>query len=249
MLREGRAMRVAVVGGGVSGKAIRHALENAGTRVTMHSRRTGFDVLRDDAVAVLAGADAIVEASGRFTTGKKAATDFFTRSTRAISTAARAFGARHVLLSIVGCHLPEVRGYGYFAGKVAQEELARRMSPRLSLVRSTQWFELAGQNMERMRRGPISIIPSMRMRPVSLDAVAETVAQAVLSDDDGQTYEVAGPEVMTLWEMTARLPSLSARPVPLLIPTRWGLAFHRGALVPGDEVPSVGPTYAQWLRA
>jgi hypothetical protein avisC_07399 len=55
--------------------------------------------------------------------------------------------------------------------------------------------------------------------------------------------------VMTLWEMTAQLPSLSARPVPLLIPTRWGLAFRRGALVPGDDVPSVGPTYAQWLRA
>ena len=236
MLREGRAMRVAVVGGGVSGKAIRHALENGGTRVTMHSRRTGFDVLRDDAVAVLAGADAIVEASGRFTTGKKAATDFFTRSTRAISSSVR-------------CHLPEVRGYGYFAGKVAQEELARRMSPRLSLVRSTQWFEFVGQNVERMRHGPISLIPSMRMRPVGLDAVAETVAQAVLSDDDGQTYEVAGPEVMTLWEMTAQLPSLSARPVPLLIPTRWGLAFRRGALVPGDDVPSVGPTYAQWLRA
>ena len=242
-------MRVAVIGGGVSGKAIRRALENAGTQVTMHSRRTGFDVLRDDAVAVLAGADAIVEASGRFTTSKKVATDFFTRSTRTISAAAKAFGARHVLLSIVGCHLPEVRGYGYFAGKVAQEELARRMSPRLSLVRSTQWFEFVGQNVERMRHGPISLIPSMRMRPVGLDAVAETVAQAVLSDDDGRTYEVAGPEVMTLWEMTAQLPSLSARPVPLLIPTRWGLAFRRGALVPGDDVPSAGPTYAQWLRA
>ena len=87
------------------------------------------------------------------------------------------------------------------------------------------------------------------MRPVGLDAVAETVAQAVLSDEDGRTYEVAGPEVMTLWEMTAQLPSLNARPVPLLIPTRWGLAFRRGALVPGDDVPSVGPTYAQWLRA
>ena len=109
-------MRVAVVGAGASGEAIRRALESTGAQVSMYSRRTGFDVLRDDAVAVLAGADAIVEASGRFTTGRKAATDFFTRSTRAISTAARAFGARHVLLSIVGCHLPEVRGVRLFRG-------------------------------------------------------------------------------------------------------------------------------------
>ena len=116
-------MRVAVVGGGVSGKAIRRALEDAGAQVTMHSRRTGFDVLRDDAVAVLAGADAIVEASGRFTTGKKAATDFFTRSTRAISAAAKAFGARHVLLSIVGCHLPEVRGTAISPARLLKRSL------------------------------------------------------------------------------------------------------------------------------
>ena len=53
---------------------------------------------------------------------------------------------------------------------------------------------------------------------------------------------------MTLWEMTAQLPSLTARPVPLVVPTGWGLAFRRGALVPGDDVPATGPAYAQWLQ-
>ena len=118
----------------------------------------------------------------------------------------------------------------------------------MSLVRSTQWFEFAEQNMERMRYGPVSLVPSMRMRPVSLDSVAETVARAALSETDGQTYQVAGPEVMTLWEMTAQLPSLVAKPVPLVVPTGWGLAFRRGVLVPGEDVPAAGPTYAQWLQ-
>lgn len=102
--------------------------------------------------------------------------------------------------------------------------------------------------MKRMRYGPISLVPSMRMRPVSLDAVAEAVAQVALSEFDGQTCQIAGPHVMTLWEMTAQLPNLIARPVPLVVPTDWGLAFRRGALVPGDDVPSTGPTYAQWLQ-
>ena len=134
-----------------------------------------------------------------------------------------------------------MQGYGYFGGKCAQERLAQDLGKRMSLVRSTQWFGFAEQNMERMRYGPVSLVPSMRMRPVSLDSVADTVAQAALSETDGQTYQVAGPEVMTLWEMTAQLPSLVARPVPLVVPTGWGLAFRRGALVPGDDVPAVGP--------
>ena len=245
---EATVVKAAVVGAGDSGKAIKRALEATGAQVTLHSRRTGFDVLRDDGTAALSGADVIVEATGRFTTSKKVATEFFTRSTRAVSAAANALGARHVLLSIVNCDLPEVQGYGYFAGKCAQERLAQDLSKRMSLVRSTQWFEFAEQNMERMRYGPVSLVPSMRMRPVSLDSVAETVARAALSETDGQTYQVAGPEVMTLWEMTAQLPSLVARPVPLVVPTGWGLAFRRGALVPGDDVPAAGPTYAQWLQ-
>jgi len=122
---EATAVKVAIVGAGDSGKAIKRALQATGAQVTLHSRRTGFDVLRDDGTAALSGADVIVEATGRFTTSKRVATDFFTRSTRAVSAAANALGARHVLLSIVNCDLPEVQGYGYFAGKRAQERLKR----------------------------------------------------------------------------------------------------------------------------
>jgi len=105
-------VKVAVVGGGASGEAMKRALQAAGAQATLHSRRTGFDVLRDDAAAELSGADAIVEATGRFTTSRRVATEFFTRSTRAVSAAANTLGARHVLLSIVGCDLPQVQGYG-----------------------------------------------------------------------------------------------------------------------------------------
>ena len=76
-------MKVAIVGAGDSGKAIKRALQATGAQVTLHSRRTGFDVLRDDGAAALSGADVIVEATGRFTTSKRVATEFFTRSTRA----------------------------------------------------------------------------------------------------------------------------------------------------------------------
>lgn len=240
-------MQVAVVGGGLSGAAIQRALTDHGATAELFSRSTGFDVLHDDAPARLARADVIVEATGRFTLSRRSATDFFTRSTRAVAAAARASGARHVLLSVVGCDRPQVQGYGYFAGKVAQERVARAESPRLTVVRSTQWFEFAAQNLVRSAVGPFAFVPAMRIKPVALRAVADVVAECATGERHGDLHEVAGPEVTTLWELTQRLPDKRVRPVPLAIPTRYGRAFRDGALVPGDDVEVVGPRYDTWL--
>lgn len=240
-------MRVAVVGGGLSGTAIERALTARGATTELFSRSTGFDVLRDDATKRLGQADVIVEATGQFTTSAKVATDFFTRSTRAIAEAAQETGARHILLSIVNCELPEVQGYGYFAGKAAQERLAREVSERLVMVRSTQWFEFAGQNLDRMRFGPFALVPRMTIRPVALDTVAEVIADCALGQRAGSHHEIAGPDVTTLWEMTKQLPNKGVTPVPLPIPGRMGRAFHCGAMVPGKNADVAGPSFAEWL--
>jgi uncharacterized protein YbjT (DUF2867 family) len=161
-----------------------------------------------------------------------------------VGGAARVTGARHVLLSIVGCTLPEVQGYGYFAGKTAQEEAAREAGADLTIVSSTQWFEFARQNAERMRFGPVALVPAMRIQPVALDAVAAVVADVALGVRPGPVVEVAGPEAMTLWQMTRALDGTGARPVPLPIPGRLGRAFAGGALLPGPGVEVVGPRFA-----
>lgn len=242
-------MRVSVVGGGVSGAAIGRAVEGRGGSVTLLSRSTGFDVLRDDARVALRGADVIIEATGRFTTSRTAATRFFTGSTRAIGGAAEAVGAHHVLVSIVNCTLPEVQGYGYFAGKTAQEAVARSVSPRLTIVRSTQWFEFARQNLERMRFGPVALVPGMTIAPVALDAVAAVVADVAVGRRSAHDVEVAGPETTTLWRMTTALPESGVVPVPLPIPGRMGRAFRGGALLPAHETEIVGPTFSEWIDA
>jgi hypothetical protein len=217
--------------------------------VEVLSRSTGFDVLHDDAPARLREAEAIVEATGHFTTSRKVATDFFTRSTRAIAAAANASGARHVLLSIVNCDLPEVQGYGYFAGKTAQERTARTESKNLTIVRSTQWFEFAGQNLERMKLGPIAAVPGMTIKPVALDAFAAVVAECALGLRSGSTAEVSGPDVTTLWRMTMALAERRVIPVPLPIPGRMGKAFRDGVLLPGSHAEVVGPRFAEWRAA
>lgn len=242
-------MRAVVVGGGASGTAIRRALTDRGATVELLSRAAGFDILRDDAVTRLGDAEVIVEATGRFTVSRRAATDFFTRSTRAVATAARGSGARHILLSIVGGDLPQVQGYGYLAGKVAQERIAQRESPCLTIVRSTQWFEFAGQNLDRMKVGPWAFVPAMTIQPVALDAVADVIADVATGARVGVLHEVAGPEAMTLWDMTMQLPGKSVTPIPLRIPSRYGRAFRDGTLLPASDVDVIGPRYAEWLIA
>jgi hypothetical protein len=240
-------VRVAIIGGGISGKAIKRAIAARDATVELLSRSTGFDVLRDDLAERLGQADAIVEATGHFTMSKKVATDFFTRSTRAVAAAARTLGARHILLSIVNCELPEVQGYGYFAAKTAQERVARKESESLTVVRSTQWFEFAGQNLDRMKIGPTALVPSMTIKPVALDAVADVIAECAIGDRVGASYEIAGPEVTTLWSVTKQLPDKHVTPIPLRIPGRMGRAFRNGALLPGTGTEVTGPRFAEWL--
>jgi dTDP-4-dehydrorhamnose reductase len=241
------AVRVAVVGGGMSGRAIERALVERGATAKLFSRSTGFDVLRDDATRHLEQPDVIVEATGHFTMSKKVATDFFTRSTRTVAAAARAAGARHLLLSIVNCDLPEVQGYGYFTGKTAQERLARDESDNLTIVRSTQWFEFAAQNLDRMKLGPISLVPQMTIKPVALDAVAGVIAELATGHRSGTFCEIAGPEVTTLWDMTKQLPSKHVAPLPMRIPGRMGRAFRDGALLPERATEVIGPNFSEWL--
>ncbi len=240
-------MHVAVLGGGQSGEAIRQALVARGATVEVLSRSTGFDILTADAPARLGDAQAIIEATGRFTASRKIATDFFTRSTLATAAAANASGAHHILLSILNCNLPEVQGYGYFAGKTAQETIARAQSKNLTIVRSTQWFEFAGQNLDRMRLGPIALVPSMTIKPVALNAVAAVVADSALGTRTSSLIEVSGPQVTTLWKMTMEVPHRKVIPVPLRISSHMGQAFRDGALVPTNDAEVIGPRFDEWV--
>ncbi|MDJ0356299.1 hypothetical protein [Paenarthrobacter sp. PH39-S1] len=208
--------------------------------------------MHDDAAAALDGVEAVIEATGLFTTSRRVATRFFSSSTRAIAHAVRECQIdRHVLLSIINCERPDVQGYGYFAAKAEQERIARCVSEHLIIVRSTQWYEFAEQNLERFRLGPIALVPSMKIRPVALAAVAEVLADSALGAPPSSTVEVTGPDITTLWALTQQVRQHAhqhtPQPIPLPLPGRLGAAFRGGALLPADGVETVGPTLADWL--
>ncbi|MDO5051634.1 MAG: 3-beta hydroxysteroid dehydrogenase [Pseudoclavibacter sp.] len=245
-------MLIAVVGGGRSGAAIQRALAERDARVRMLSPSTGFDALRDDAARALDGADAVIEAAGRFTLSRRRAVDFFTRSSRALARGSlRAGVGRHMLLSIVGCDRPELDGYGYLAAKARQERVCLAERPDALVVRSTQWHEFAEQNLRRLRVGPFAAVPSMRIRPVALDAVASFLAECALGSTPDGRQEIAGPQTTTLWRLTRLLRRQRGAglplPVPVPAPGRWGRAFREGALLPGPQARILGPSPERWL--
>lgn len=240
-------MQVVLVGTGRLGGAVRDALDRRSVPTRPLSRATGFDVLTPDSSASLGEADVVVEATDLFTQHAQRAKDFFVRSTRTVNAAARRAGARHILVSIVHCEQPALRGNGYYAGKAEQERVARDEHEGLTIVRSTLWFEFARQNLDRMRYGPLAVVPAMRVQPVALDAVADVVADCATGERTGPLHEVAGPEVNTLWRMTTALPGRRGLPVPVPVPGRAGRALRDGTLLPGPDVEVVGPRFADWL--
>ena len=241
-------MRVAIIGSGRLGRVVHSALSVRGISAQFHSRSTGFDVLRPDATPHLGQVDVVVEATDVFTRDPDVAEDFFVRSTRAGRAAARTAGAsKHILVSIVNCEKPALHGNGYYAGKAEQERVARAENTNLTIVRSTLWHEFARQNLERLKFGLFAIVPAMTVQPVALASVADVVADCVVGDRNGSEYEVAGPEVTTLWRMTTALPNKKAVPVPVRAPGTAGRAFRDGTLLPVCEVEVIGPRFADWL--
>lgn len=240
-------MRAVIVGGGASGDMIQRACEVEGLQARRVSRSSGFDVTAD-ALPPLE-ADVVIEATNIVATGRKPCVEFFEQSARSVAHAAAQAGARHILLSIINTDQPAIQGYGYFAGKKAQEETARRLSPDLTIVRTTQWFEFGAQALQRNRFGPLGFVPGMRTKPIALESAAAVLAEAASGKRTGELIEVSGPEEMTLWDLVRRTPRpRGILPVPLFLPTGFGRAFRKGALVPNPGVEEVGPRLDDWLR-
>lgn len=244
--------RVIVIGTGRLAQAVARSVRAQGGDAVAVGRRQGVDVTRGVDLTPFVGEDgvaAVVEASGTTASGGQEIRRFFESSARHVAAGAAAVGAQaHVVVSIVGCE--RVAGHDYYAGKAAQEAAARAAATpgvRAVVVRTTQWFELARQMVDRLARGPVMVVPQMRVRPVSLDAVADVVGQVVLGTRARADTDLAGPGETTLAAMVRALQDRPALRVPVPLPGA-GRAARTGALLPGDDVERVGPTFRAWLR-
>jgi uncharacterized protein YbjT (DUF2867 family) len=242
-------MKIAVAGGtGCVGTHVAEALWDGGDEPIVLSRSTGVDITTGVGLdEVLQGVSAVIDVSNVSTLSRNASIRFFEQGTRQLLDAGERAGVtHHVALSIVGIDRVDS---GYYAGKRRQEELVLAGTLPASVLRATQFHEFAGQILNR-GRGPVALVPRLRMQPVAAREVARALVALARSTPVGLAPELAGPGVLELTDAAGRL--LKARGshrvvIPLRVPGKAGAAMASGALLPTGPGPRAVQTFAEWL--
>ncbi len=174
------------------------------------------DVTRDDQLAAaLAGSDAVVNLVGAFAGDLDALQG---RGAGRTAQLARAAGAKaFVQISAIGADAQSEVAYARTKGEGEAAVLAA--FPGATIIRPSLLF---GQDdaFTTMFAGLIAMLPALPvfgpqapLQPVFVDDAARAVA-AVLSDPaqhGGKTFEIAGPEVVTMLELHQRLAAAQGR--------------------------------------
>lgn len=246
-----------VGGGGFLGRYIAQELLAAGARVRVAQRdpRSAFflrplgglgqtqfvaaDVARPDTVTrAIAGSDAVVNLVGTFTGDLQR---IHVAGARAVAEAAAATGASALVhISALGADPGAASLYAQTKG--AGEAAVRAAFPAATILRPSTVFGREDQFVNRFA-GLISMLPvvpvlraNTRFQPVFAgDVAAATVA--ALRDPEahgGRTYELGGPDVMTMLELNQWIArTINRKPPFVSLPDAAGALL---AALPGGPV-------------
>lgn len=174
------------------------------------------DVTKPDSLAaVLAGSDAVVNLAGAFTGNLDALQG---QGAGCIAAAAKAAGAgAFVHVSAIGGDAQS--DVAYARTKAEGENAVRAEFPNATIVRPSlifgpddKFLMMFGGLVAGLPVLPV-FAPEATLQPVFVDDVAEAIANA-LSDPaahGGKTYELAGPEVLTMLELNQRIAAAEGR--------------------------------------
>ncbi|MGW0202862.1 SDR family oxidoreductase [Nonomuraea sp. NPDC003201] len=188
-------MKVVVVGGtGLIGSKVVAMLGEHGHEAVAAAPSTGVDTLTGEGLAeVLAGAQVVVDVSNSPSFEPAAVMEFFETSTGNLLAAEAAAGVgHHVALSVVGTErMPE---NGYFAAKIAQEQLIEKSGIPFSIVHATQFFEFVRAIAEEAADGDTVRIAPVRFQPIAGEEVAQAVGRVAVGQPLNGRVEVGGPD-------------------------------------------------------
>jgi uncharacterized protein YbjT (DUF2867 family) len=243
---------VAVFGGsGFIGRYVCEQLFKDGARVRVASRRpreayflqplatvgqwgaVRADVTNEESVrAAVRGASAVINLVGTFTGSLEAV---HVDGARNVANAAREAGAKSLVhVSAIGADVNAKSVYGRTKGE--GERVVREAFPGATIIRPSVVFGPEDNLTNRL--GAMSKLPVLpviaaerRFQPVYVKDIAKAIAAAALDPvtHGGQTYEIGGPQVMTMEDIYA----ISARS-----------AGRRPKLV---ELPDFASAFLSWF--
>ncbi|HTU74124.1 MAG TPA: NAD(P)H-binding protein [Trebonia sp.] len=243
-------MRVAVAGGtGVAGRQAVAALRGAGHVPVVLARSAGVDLVRGAGLAeALAGVDAVVDASNIAAQRTAVVSEFFEATSRNLMRAAAASGVSHIVaLSIIGIdRVP----YGYYKGKLRQEEVLRDSPVPVSILRAAQFHEFPWQYLG-LSSGRLVVVPKWRAQPVAAREVGGLLARLAVGAPVPMT-ELAGPRQERMADLLRQVIAAGGgrrRVLEVPLPGKTGRALARGGGLPGPGATLGTQTFTDWLRS
>jgi uncharacterized protein YbjT (DUF2867 family) len=246
-------MRIAIIGGtGTLGRQVAAELGRRGHEVRALSRSAPqyrIDLTTGDGLdAALAGCDTVVDASN--SRSARQATPILVDGSRRLLAAGQRAGVRHhVCVSIVGCELVPL---GYFQAKAQQERVVEQGQVPWTIVRATQFHELAAETLRAAGRWHVLPVPRAALQTVACAEVARAVADVAERDARRARVDVAGPELTdaralaTTWRSVTGTRALR---LPVPVPGRLGRALRDGALTAAQPDIRGVTTFREWLAA
>lgn len=242
---------ITVIGAtGLIGRQLVPLLRDAGHDVTASSRASGVDLLTgqglDDA---LVDAEVIVDVINS-ATPEDSAEAFFHQTAANLSAAAARAGVRHyVVLSIVGADEMAPKA-GYIRGKIGQEGAAATSGVPWTVVRATQFHELAEPITESLIDGDEVRAPAALIQPIDSSEVTAILARIAVNEPLNTIHNVGGPQKMSFSDMARAVLRHQSRTLDVLddpSATYSGLNIDYATLVT-DDAAELGTTrLVDWL--
>lgn len=243
-------MKLAIAGAtGTVGRHVTAAAERGGHEVVRMSRSAGIDIVTGVGLSTaLRGVDAVIDVASVASASTSTAVKFFSSSSTTLLASEKSAGvSHHIALSIAG--IDGFRG-GYYAGKLAQEDVVMSGPVAWTILRATQFHEFASQLLSQASFGPIALMPVGRLQPIAAAEVATALVQVAENTQLGRTADLAGPREESLVEMArGYLAATGVRRavIPLRAPGELLKALRDGSRLPAAGATLGTQTYAQWL--
>ena len=159
---------------------------------------------------------------------------------RNLVRAASQAGARHlVFISVVGADRIPVTSridramFGYFASKLAAEQVIAGSGLGWTTLRATQFHDLALLTVRQLARLPVVPVPAgWRFQPVDAGEVAERLVELALDAPAGLVPDLGGPRIYELADLVRSYLRATHRHRPILpvrTPGRAARAVRAGA--------------------
>jgi uncharacterized protein YbjT (DUF2867 family) len=244
-------MRIAIAGGtGTLGRHVAAELVTRGHEVRVLSRSSrAFPVDLSTGAGLaeaLAGCAVVVDTTNSQRRSRQVLVE---GSGRLLAAEQQAGIGHHVCVSIVGCDRVPI---GYYQVKVEQEQVVAGGPVPWTVVRATQFHELADSLFAAAARYRVLPAPRLPLQPIAAAEVAAVLADAAEREPARGRIEAAGPQVSSVADLARSWRAVTGRaavllPVPL--PGRLGRALRAGALTTRSADVTGTVTFAEWLAA